>query len=133
MRDILFRGKRKDNGEWVEGFYICVGEKYHYILTGKLNLTKYGAEFEKYRVYSDTVGQFIGLMDKNGTKIFEDDIVEFPYLNPCSGNKETNRGEVIYSSEIAAFTVEGDYLLGELSELKVIGNIHDNPELLEVK
>lgn len=133
MREILFRGKCKYNGEWIEGFYCPTPfsrfpRKPVIYAVDTINLCRAGVEIDP-----ETIGQFIGLHDKNGRKIFEGDIVEFSYLNLCSDNKETNRGEVIYSSEIGAYTIEGDYLLGELFELEVIGNIHDNPELLEVE
>lgn len=137
MRDILFRGKRKDNGEWVEGFYICVGEKYHYILTGKLNLTKYGAEFEKYSVDLKTVGQFTGLTDKNRKRIFEGDII-----NDTDDNEllvvegETSFGFSFRYVGDDGYTSALDLGLNDdmmaLPYAEVVGNIYDNPELVEV-
>lgn len=138
MRDILFRGKRKCDGLWVKGTGIIhqtdyYGEKVdrYFIVDG--TTTEDNDIGIIYEVIPKTAGQYTGLQDKNGAKIFEGDIVKFLYLNPCSdGFDDTNCGEVIYSED-ATFTVEGDYLLGELNDLEVIGNIYDNPELLEVE
>lgn len=69
MREILFRGKQIDNGEWVEGYYVPIGE-YHYILTGRLALVPY-LGFEHFLVNSETIGRFTGLTDKSDVKIFE--------------------------------------------------------------
>ena len=115
MREILFRGKRK-NGEWVIGYYTLWNEK-HCIYDGVVY----------YIVIPETIGQYTGLTDKNGKKIFEWDIVH------CWG------GEYAFGfwehNNTFAFTDISDYMqMGELSEsgfVEVIGNIHDNPELLK--
>lgn len=124
-RKILFHGKRVDNGEWVEGYYVCVGGKHHYILTGKLDITRGYPQYVHYLVIPETVGQYTGLDDKNSTKIFEGDIV-----------KHNNTVyEIAYITQYARFagrkpkTIMSIFAL-ETSE--VIGNIHDNPEFMEV-
>ena len=130
MREILFRGKRVDNGEWVEGYYASIGE-YHYILTGRLELVPY-LGFEHFLVNPDTVGQFTGLTDRNGTKIFEGDVIE--YTDGCNDWL----GAVKYASDDAQFFVR--FIGGDVEsfdnlysgDFEVIGNIYDNPELLEV-
>ena len=126
MRKILFRGKSEDNGEWVYGYYACIG-KHHYILTGKLNLIG-AVNFEHYLVIPETVGQFTGLYDKNGKKIFEGDTVWF--------GEEKERGVVCFDNSCARFAVRFDTFDAAFdhlysNELEIIGNVHDNPELME--
>ena len=131
MREILFRGKPiMSKNEWVEGFYNCIPcDRFlcvdHCIQTidddGRIGLL--------YTVEESTVGQFTGLTDKNGKKIFEGDIVEV--------NHEAYpgvRGEVFFKNGSFMLKNVSDVLslYGFLPWCKVIGNIHDNPELLEV-
>lgn len=122
MREILFRGKRKENGEWVYGNYAVTDnneKQQHFILQNK------AFEFE---VIPETVGQYTGSTDKNGKKIFENDIVKIKgktryIFYGSSGFRHTNYGEYADTLE-KVFTVV---------DCEVIGNIHDNPELLEVE
>ncbi len=132
-REILFRGKRTDNGEWIEGYYVPLGDKYHYILTGKLTITNNFPEFEHFIVIPETRGQYTGLTDKNGVKIFEGDIVSLV----CDGNVYIF--VVIWDPDELDFKATngkqnygpGGYeYLPCCEEIEVIGNIHDNPELL---
>lgn len=126
MREILFRGKRADNGEWVKGFYVCIPDT-HYIMTGKFDsLTNGIINSEAYKVDPSTIGQFTGLEDKLGTKIFEGDVIDdlgVEYI-------------VVFDSDYAQFRGKFDGWNAEISHIasrcEVIGNIHDNPELLEV-
>lgn len=134
MREILFRGKRLDNGEWIEGFYVCLCNDLHYILTGKLDLTKHCVMFEKHAVIPETIGQYTGLTDKNGKKIFEGDILsEKPPMN-----NEEYIGYVVYDEEATVCkcmflngkTFNGVILGSYSKSYTVIGNKFDNPELL---
>ncbi len=121
MREILFRGKRIDNGEWVKGFYVCVLDT-HYIMTGKFDsLTNGIINSEAYKDDPGTVGQFTGLEDKLGTKIFEGDVIDdlgIEYI-------------VVFDSDYAQFRGKFDGWNAEISHIasrcEVIGNIYDNP------
>ena len=137
MREILFCGKRCDNGEWVQGYYIRADLHWHkhgihkdWIVCSASANGGWFALHNKYAVKSETVGQFTGLTDKNGKKIFEGDIVRYM-------NKETM--VVVWNNDSASFAIaysaiNFNYLAtisGAHIYLEVIGNIHDNPELLE--
>ncbi len=137
MREILFRGKRKDNGEWVYGYYVCLNEKSHRIYTGyaETDCGDYYPDF--YEVDPETVGQYTGLTDKNGTKIFEGDIVKREYTlwhSETKRTRETQIGVVSYSNKECGFCLDKVCNLRKPWDgdtIEVIGNIHDNPELLE--
>ena len=135
MREILCKGKRVDNGEWVEGYYVTIGEKYHYILTGKLDITQGYPEFEHFSIVSETAGRFTGLTDKNGTKIFEGDIIRAKWVH--LNITDTVVGIVKFIDAAFVLETKNEYLFFEDNifgiECEVIGNIHDNPELLENK
>ena len=127
-REILFRGKRTDNGEWVEG-YLC---ECHHKDTGKYDYAiqeMFENGYIMHEVIPETVGQYTGLTDKNGKKIFEGDICK--HRSNYSGN--TVISVVTYTDgHFLALVCENSGF--ELSEkLEVIGNIHDNPELVEVQ
>ena len=142
MREILFRGKRVDNGEWIFGFYFNVPEHYKSDLSGKSIIISInnGLFFE---VMSETVRQYTGLKDKNGKKIFEGDIVKYDiaygiqYKNDDCCEKlntfiETVKFENGEFFPIPKFSECEDYYYSyEYRNFEVIGNIYDNPELLE--
>ena len=126
MREILFRGKRKHNGEWVKGLYITgqnnIGEILYMIKT----------EYTTFFIEPETIGQYTGLTDKNGEKIFEGDIV---VVNTTSIDEEDGYGVIDWHEDTARFIVELPNLLVDFDNLysydcEVIGNIHDNPDLL---
>lgn len=136
MREILFRGKRVDNGEWVYGTYgrhtsfdAMIIDRPYLDSNGDLTALNF------WTVNPETVGQFTGLTDKNGNRIFEGDILKAIWQH--LSNTDTVIGIVKYDD--AAFILETDdhYLFFEdnifSDECEVVGNIHDNPELLEGK
>ncbi len=136
MREILFRGKRVDNGEWVKGAYgkhtsfdAMIMDRPYPTINGDLSALNFWV------VDPTTVGQFTGLTDKNGNRIFEGDILKAIWQH--LSNTDTVIGIVKYDD--AAFILETDdhYLFFEdnifSDECEVVGNIHDNHELLEGK
>ena len=136
MREILFKAKRKDNGEWVEGYYLNVAKINHFICTGKIKLNgavKGILAPEMYAIDPDTLCQFTGFTDKNGKKIWENDIVD----TFEESSKEFLRNVVKF--EDGCFKVFKKHYLSmhmdsyEKTDLKVVGNIFDNPDLLEME
>jgi len=130
MREIIFRAKRKDNGEWVYGFLTK--------MWGVLYIIDKCNENIAYEIIPETVGQYSGLFDKNSKMIFEGDIVKTKEFGKDSGNgvnfNDFDFFEVIYSS--AAFVVNNSkrmFYIPKGEKYEVIGNIYDNPELLEEK
>lgn len=123
MREILFRGKLKSNGEWSFG-------NLNVSLRGTVIITPDETPIGKYgQVIPETVGQYTGLTDKNGKKIFEGDIVQ--------GARETifavyyDSNYLQYRAKVKEnYTREIDYY-GNSTQIEVIGNIYDNPELLK--
>ena len=121
MREILFKAKRIDNGEWIEGDLVHSVYKINDIWVGK-----YGSEIGMHQVNPDTVCQYTGLIDENGNKIWENDIVNIVYSNFA--------GEVCHSDGYIIKDLRDACVIGWLdkaNELEVIGNIIDNPELVE--
>lgn len=129
MRDILFRGKRIYNGEWVYGFYCHVpcgrlGRDEHMIQTVK----KSRGIGMLHDVDPATVGQFTGLLDKNGERIFEGDVLTL--------DGEYGFFVLEFQEDTARFVMSGDSIVVDFDnfwsyEVEVMGNIHDNSELLE--
>lgn len=126
----LFKAKRVDNGEWVQGYLYGIWEK-KYILWGMTNDIPNMIEVD-----SSTICQCTGLRDKNGNLIWENDVVGFwDAYSTENGQAEMDCiGKVVWDDETISFQVT-NRLSAEsyevLDECSVIGNIFDNPELLE--
>ena len=129
MREILFRGKRTDNGKWIYGDLRHIsdwkgGYNPHIVdNTNGRNNSVTGLE-----IIPETIGQYTGLTDKNGVRIFEGDIVSLVKHDgliykvvyvPC-------RYELVNSKGVNCFVLD----IYKSENIEVIGNIHDNPELL---
>lgn len=139
MREILFRGKRKENGRWIYGSLVPKETNSYadgfLIIDGALNydeLDDYQPSFSTYDVVSETVGQYTGLTDKNGKKIFEGDIVKREYTlwhSETKKTRETQIGVVSYSNKECGFHLDKVCNLRKQWDgdtLEIIGNIHDN-------
>lgn len=133
MRQILFRGKRVDNDEWVYGFLTPMWAKYHIVDEYNENVA--------YEVVGEIVGQYTGLTDKNGKKIFEGDILRYTW-DTLSGEEKPYTYVISYNNKEARFIGECDsddlqHLLPTFKYVEkrgeVIGNIYDNKELLNDK
>ena len=139
MREILFRGKRTDNGEWVYGAFseydVKLDERGEIIIYRDPCIIDYSDELLWNGVDPDTVGQYIGGTDKNGKKIFEGDIVRVhDYL--AKRGDPWHEFEGVVGHENASFVIISDVVKHYRwmdYECEIIGNIHDNPELLEDK
>ncbi|MBQ5903828.1 MAG: hypothetical protein IIW89_05790 [Alistipes sp.] len=126
MRTIKFRGKRVDNGEWVYGDLLRI----HGVLYIYPDPAPNG--WNDYEVIPDTVGQFTGLHDVYGKEIYEGDVVDFVAYDAFGNERGNEQGVVRFT--FCAYQIGGydmyDVLLND-DCAEVIGNIHDNPELLK--
>lgn len=146
-REIKFRGKRMDNGEWVNGYLANSGHQinphieFWWIAQNRYD---YGTIFDErscddtfiwHRVEPNTIGQYTGLKDKNGKEIYEGDIVDAVFEE--DGVIIRNRAQVVFDNGCWGIKWQEfkttDYLYDDIEWLEVIGNIFDNPELLEAK
>ena len=131
IREIIFRAKRKDNGQWAQGSLFAECSRVE-IVRGTCN----NIGIEGVEVIPETIGQYTGLTDKNGKKIFEGDIIkEYGYENIyhieyCDYYKYP---AFDCDPEVTGCDCNGLSYLANAEIIEVIGNIHDNPELLEVK
>lgn len=143
MKEILFRGKRIDNGEWVYGLlleapireYREYGSNF-YIVRGYAEHNDDGWHFLSYLVDEETISQYTGLTDKNGKKIFEGDIherenhffvVKYGKYRDCETHEDGYGWHFEYTHRKGCEGFDGT----ENEYVNIIGNIYDNPELLK--
>lgn len=149
MREILFKAKRKDNGKWVEGYYCkmsettyCFKEDYerkpvsehHYILQERMTDWGLPNQIVQIEIDSETLCQFTGLCDKNGKKIWENDILmaRLDESYPEDVTYETVEWNVAGWVTHETDSTDRQYLDEfDLEHYEAIGNIFDNPELAQ--
>lgn len=135
MREILFRGKTINSEEWAEGNYLYDEFSETSVIVPYINLAGNVTDFSEHSaaaVITETVGQYTGLTDKNGNKIFEGDIVRLTFSEEVVGKIIC---DINYYFEVYLFGKTTHKSLSDYSpyDLEILGNIHDNPELLEVQ
>lgn len=160
MREILFRGKRTDNDEWVSGYYVCKKRPYfkdkgvnlEHLICRNLEIENGDCKqfvdtiMTAHLVDPETIGQYTGLTDKNGKKIFEGDIINVTpdvtnRLMDVRWNDETLSWELT-DVGTPAFGINHIFNTIDLAELEVescygeripfiVGNVYDNPEMME--
>lgn len=142
MRKILFRGKRIANGKWVSGYYVVrkrpyfkdKGADFEHIICDNLVIDDFNdKQFVDtipitYSVDPETIGQYTGVTDTNGNKIFEGDVVWDSY-DEDYGKVEWDNDTAKFIITFSTFTVDFDSVYGK--ELEIVGNVFDTPEFLE--
>lgn len=134
MREILFRGKSIDLDKWVYGFYAGENCKYPWSPSIKqANIIQEGSGLW-FEVAPETLGQYTGLTDKNSKKIFEGDIIKH-YGKSLLGDPISDIGVVTWDCDecfLFRTSLSGkDQLMSRKDTVEVLGNIHDDPELVE--
>jgi uncharacterized phage protein (TIGR01671 family) len=133
QREIKFRGKRVDNGEWVYGYYFIserdIEDGFVWRDIPQIQ-QRYGDHYQYFDVIPETIGQYTGLKDRNGTELYEKDIILF----------DSKRLFVIVFNKYGQFCVKSPedlqdeiyagYCIPDSKKIERIGNIYENPELL---
>ncbi|EHZ2232501.1 hypothetical protein K5L91_002425 [Listeria monocytogenes] len=137
MREIEFRGKRIDNGEWVYGNLMQFEDSATFIFAderkGASTLTY--AHFiinNMHAIDEKTIGQYTGLKDKNGKKIFEGDIVNCKFFDRMVGDIAGVINFIDCVWAVSDFKNKRLYQLIDVDNIEIIGNMHENPDLLGV-
>ena len=140
-REILFKAKRKDNGEWIEGSLVSTEGGGRFILRSKTKVfiprkKNVICSSECYEVNQDTICQYTGLTDKNGKRIWENDICDrkekYPEIVTYNKGDWQLDYSYVFGKEMHTDACNLGFYVCERDCVEVIGNIFDNPELLEV-
>ena len=134
----LFKAKRIDNGEWIEGYYSPHPHPFSGFLKDYIFAPYYDKEKEcgydnGYQIDENTLCQYTGLTDKNGNKIWENDVVFVTDDDGCSGQIDTGLGEIYFIEGlwyISGRVQNSLYDINKCFQIEVIGTKFDNPELL---
>lgn len=145
MKEILFKAKRVNNGEWVVGYYVCFNNTHHFIYSPYAETDCGGFYPEMFEIDIATLCQYTGLTDKNGNKIWENDVVK---VDTHESNLVTTQIGATCSANIVEWECSSNYTIkycpSDLMNLErwvnrtyitceVIGNVFDNPELVKEK
>ena len=138
-REILFKAKRIDNGEWVEGYIFKLkGKERYFIFTGEFDITGLFPNFIRHEIIPETICQYTKLTDRNGKKIFEHDIIKFDVYDYEKLNSSIV-SDIKWCEDLCSLSVVVNkqgvrgtlgHFIDDNKEVEVIGNIFDNPELL---
>lgn len=130
MREIVFRGKRKDNGEWLVGYYCPIfrpntrsGLPLLHLITDFIPVCE--------EIEIETLGQFTGLRDRKGRAIFEGDILKCKGSEHIEGVVVAENWNCSCCDGVFGFAIKGNGDLRNFDICDIVGNIHDNPELLK--
>ena len=150
MREILFKAKRIEDDKWIEGFYCsirettyCIKEDYdrnpvpthHCIAVDEMTDWGLPNKLRLYEVDPETICQFTGLFDKNGNRIWENDICDrkekYPEIVNMSDGDWTLDYSYVFGMEFGSSYCNLGFYVNERKCVEVVGNIFDNPELLQ--
>ena len=134
MREILFRAQSKDEGEWVYGWYEMASFGAWPLKPSIIpSDTAINGCYEHVEIKIETLGQYANKNDIHGKKIFDGDIIQVPFWRPKESGLFMKGVVEFHNSAFSVLWEYADYgrnFLGYIDDIEVIGNIHDNPELI---
>lgn len=144
MREVLYRAKRKDNGEWIKGYYVRLRRRYnpcdskivHYIISRDAEVNWYNSFHAYYEIIPETLGRMLEdpcwNSDCDGREFFQDDIVAV-WGSKCVDieNTKPNTIALVIDEHSISHKGGGRWFPQDTTRVKIIGNAHDHPELLD--